>query len=35
VVTFALSDYLFISNKSKRVIGLWGMAMILSMLVFA
>ena len=35
VVTFALSDYLFVSNKSKRVIGLWGMAMILSMLVFA
>lgn len=34
MVTFVLSDYLFVSNKTKKVIALLGTATFLSMLVF-
>ena len=34
VVTFILSDYLFVSNKTKRIVSLCGLAMILLMLIF-
>ena len=34
IVTFVLSDYLFVSNKTKKVISLLGVAAFLSMLVF-